>query len=59
MWSNMPQLKLGNIREYAPSDIPQFSNFAIYVRALSFCPEKIVHLETKYFERLQSRLQVK
>ena len=27
MWSNMPQLKLGNIWWYAPSDIYQFSNF--------------------------------
>ena len=43
-WPNMPQLKLGNIREYAPGDIPQFSNFAIYVRAFSFYLEKIIHL---------------
>ena len=25
MWSNIPQLKLGDIREYHPSDITQFS----------------------------------
>ena len=25
-WLNLPQLKLGDIREYHPSDIPQFSN---------------------------------
>ena len=50
-WPNMPQLKLGNIREYAPGDIPQFSNFAIYVCAFSFCPEKIVHLDrTEHFK---------
>ena len=37
----MPQLKLGNIREYAPGDIPQFSNFAIYIRVFSFIPNKL------------------
>ena len=40
----MPQLKLENIGEYAPGEIPQFLNFAIYVLAFSFCPQKIVHL---------------
>ena len=37
-WSNMPQLRLGNIQEYAPGDIPQFTSFAIYVRAFGFYP---------------------
>ena len=47
---NMPQLKLGNIREYAPGDTPQFSNFGTFVRAFSFCREKIVHLaRTEHF----------
>ena len=26
---NIPQLKLGDIQEYQPSDIPQFSNLMI------------------------------
>ena len=47
----MPQLKLGSIREYATGDIPQFSNFSIYVRKFSFCPEKIANLErTEHFK---------
>ena len=54
-WPNMPQLKLGNIREYAPGDIPQFSNFAVYVRAFSFHAEKIIHLNrTDHAELLRS-----
>ena len=52
-----PQLKLGNIREYSPGDIPQFSNFAIYVRAFSFCPAKIAHLDkTEHFKQRRNIL---
>ena len=40
-----------NIREYAPRDIPPFSNFAIYVLPFSFNPELIVHLNrTEHFK---------
>ena len=41
----MPQLRPArNIQEYAPGDIPQFSNLVIYVHAFSFQSKKIVQL---------------
>ena len=51
------QPKLGNIRWYSPSDIPQFSNFAIYVRTFSFYHELIVKMnKTKHFEQTNNIL---
>ena len=40
----MRQQKLENIQEFTPGDIPQFSNFAIYIRNLLINFAIYIHL---------------
>ena len=40
-WSNMPQLKLESIQEYAPGDIPQFRILRFMFARLVFVPRKL------------------